>query len=63
VLVRISAIEAAGLEDASSQIRLEIVRRTPSGLRHIPAHSFTEMLPGDLLNIIHRDATHQTAGM
>lgn len=48
-------------EGTDSSLEFEIVRRSPQGIEHIAADSFTEMYPGDLLHIQPRHKARHTA--
>jgi protein involved in polysaccharide export with SLBB domain len=63
VLARVATLDTATFAEGEGHMRMEIVRRTPDGLEHLPAHSFTEMHPGDMLNIISAKDERQTAGL
>ena len=63
MLARVATLDTAAFEEGDGHMRMEIVRRTPDGLEHLPAHSFTEMHPGDMLNIISAKDERQTAGL
>ncbi|VVT03436.1 polysaccharide biosynthesis/export family protein [Rhizobium sp. EC-SD404] len=63
VLARVATLDPTAMEEEGGHMRMEIVRRTPDGLQHIQAHSFTEMHPGDMLNIISAKDERQTAGL
>lgn len=62
-LINLGSVATTQLANAKNEMQFEIVRRTPQGLEHIEANSFTEMHPGDMLHIHTRREEHQTAGL
>ncbi len=62
-LATLGSIATVDAEGAASGMEFEIVRRSPQGLEHIPADSFTEMQPGDMLHIHRTRDERQTAGL